>query len=161
MAARRRSPVRRGLVAATWEGAFAQAFITLTSGVFVVKFALRLGASDALLGVLAALPFLAQTLQVGTAWWFERGEEGRRDFTARTLLAARLLWLVPAALAGAGVLGGSTLVVFLAIVLASALLATAGAHGWLSWMSDLVPSPCAAATSGSAAPSRRSWPCRS
>src|SRR6188508_1407167 len=90
------SKIRSGLVAATWEGAFAQAFVTWTSGIFLVKFALRLGASDATLGLLAALPFLAQTVQVATAALLERGHQRRRAFTANTLLAARLLWLVPA-----------------------------------------------------------------
>jgi MFS family permease len=134
-----RSKIRSGLVAATWEGAFAQAFITWTSGIFLVKYALRLGASDALLGLLAALPFLAQTLQVATAALLERGHEGRRALTANTLLAARLLWLVPAGAALGLLAGGGALWAFLAVVLASSLLATAGAHAWLSWMGDLVP----------------------
>jgi MFS family permease len=133
------SLLRRGLVASTWEGAFAQAFLTLTSGVFLVKHALRLGASDAVLGLLAALPFLAQTLQLATAWWLERGIEGRRGFTAWTLLAARLLWIAPAAVAFADARGPASLAAYLAVVAASALLATAGAHGWISWMTDLVP----------------------
>ena len=134
-----RSQIRSGLVAATWEGAFAQAFVTWTSGIFLVKFALRLGASDALLGLLAALPFLAQTIQVGTAALLERGHEGRRAFTANTLLASRLLWLVPAGIALAGSAGSGALWAYLAVVLASSLAATAGSHGWLSWMGDLVP----------------------
>src|SRR5438132_7121121 len=97
--ARPPSPVRSGLVASTWEGAFAQAFVTWTSGVFIVDFARKLGAGDAGLGLLAALPFFAQTLQLATAWMFEKSLDGRRSFTSRTLVVARLLWVVPAALA--------------------------------------------------------------
>ena len=53
------SDVRRGLIASTWEGAFAQAFILWTGGVFLVDFGRRLGADEGMLGVLASLPFLA------------------------------------------------------------------------------------------------------
>ena len=133
------SNIRRGLVASTWEGAFATAFITWTSGVFIVDFARKLGAGNQGLGLLAALPFFAQALQLGTAWMFERSLDGRRSFTIRTLVVARLLWLVPAALALAFLPPDAGLGVFLAVVAVSALLSTAGAHGWQSWMVDLVP----------------------
>ena len=76
------SSLRSGLVASTWEGAFAQVFITLTSGVFVVRYAVRNGAGDAALGLLAAIPFLAQTLQLATAWVYERHRGARRESTA-------------------------------------------------------------------------------
>src|SRR5687767_14138151 len=124
------SDVRRGLVASTWEGAFAQAFITWTSGVFLVDFARRLGGDAVVLGVLAALPFLAQTAQVGTAWVYERAGVGRAAITRRTLLAARLLWLAPAALAFVAAPDGWLLAIYLAIVGVSSLLSTAGVHGW-------------------------------
>ena len=137
--ARAPSPIRCGLVASTWEGAFAQAFVTWTSGVFIVDFARKLGAGNQGLGLLAALPFFAQTLQLATAWMFERSLEGRRSFTTRTLVLARLLWLVPAALALGLLPRSAGLGVFLAVVATSSLLLTAGAHGWQSWMVDLVP----------------------
>lgn len=141
MASRERPPsdIRRGLVASTWEGAFAQAFITWTSGVFLVEFARRLGADDVMLGWLAALPFLAQTVQIATAWVYERADHGRRDITAWTLLLSRLLWVVPAALALHWLPEGAGLGAYLGVVGVSAMLATAGAHGWQSWMADLVP----------------------
>jgi MFS family permease len=135
------SDIRRGLVASTWEGSFAQAFITWTGGVFLVDFGRRLGADASMLGVLAALPFLAQAVQLGTAAVYERHVAARGAITRRTLLAARLVWLLPAVLAfWPGVLA-SRLPAYLAIVFLSALLSTAGAHGWTSWMGDLVPAP--------------------
>lgn len=133
------SDTRRGLVASTWEGAFAQAFILWTGGVFLVDFGRRLGAGDGMLGVLASLPFLAQAVQVFTAGVYERRVHARAAITRRTLLAARLLWLVPAALALFAPPGPGTLAAYLGVVFLSALLSTAGAHGWTSWMVDLVP----------------------
>lgn len=137
--ARLRSDVRRGLVASTWEGGFAQAFMALSGGVFLVDFARRAGASAATLGVLAALPFLAQAIQLFTASLYERRGDARATITRRSLLAARLLWLVPAALALLVAPSGGVLVAYLGVVLGSALLSTTGAHGWTSWMIDLVP----------------------
>ena len=133
------SDIRRGLVASTWEGAFAQAFILWTGGVFLIDFGRRLGADEAMLGVLAALPFLAQVVQLVTAGIYERAGAARAAITRRTLLAARLLWVVPAALALWGPRDGAALTFYLAVVFVSAVLSTTGAHGWTSWMVDLVP----------------------
>jgi hypothetical protein len=104
-----------------------------------VRFANRLGAGDDELALLAALPFLAQGVQTATGWMFERFAGSRRGVTAWTLLLARLVWLVPAALALGWLPTEHGLAVLFASVLASAVLATTGAHGWISWMGDLVP----------------------
>ncbi len=114
-------------------------FITLTTGFFLVGYPIRLGASDRWLGMLAAVPFLAQTVQIATAWVYERAGEERRGITAVTLLAARLVWFVPAGLALVNPTAAGALRVHLVVTAVSALLHTAGAHGWLSWMTDLVP----------------------
>jgi hypothetical protein len=70
---------------------------------------------------------------------FERFAGSRRAVTAWALLLARLVWLVPAALAAGLLPRERALPVLFASVLVSALLATTGAHGWISWMGDLVP----------------------
>jgi len=135
------SPTRRGLVASTWEGSFAQAFISWTSGVFIVKFATKLGVDDVMLSVVASIPVLAAAAQVVTAWVYERAGDGRRRITIGSLLAARVLWLVPAALALGWLGERDHVAIFVAVVTLSSLLTTTGVHGWQSWMSDLVPGP--------------------
>jgi len=134
------SPIRRGLVASTWEGSFATVFLTLTTGIFLVGYPIQLGASDRWIGTLAALPFLAQTVQIATAWVYERAGKQRRSITAWTLVASRLLWLVPAGVALLHPATHPALTIHLTVTAASAMLATAGGHGWQSWMVDLVPS---------------------
>src|SRR5262245_36810133 len=137
--ARVRSDVRGGMVASTWEGAFAQAFVTLTSGIFLVKFTGRLGGGDVVLGALAAIPFLAWSAQLATGGLFERAGAARRGITAWTLLLSRAVWLVPAALALGWGPPGADLALYLTVLGVSAILATVGAHGWYAWMMDLVP----------------------
>jgi hypothetical protein len=44
-------------------GAFATVHLILTSGVFLIGYALMLGVNDFQLGLLTALPFLAQMVQ--------------------------------------------------------------------------------------------------
>jgi hypothetical protein len=139
MPSRPPSDIRRGLAASVWEGGFAQAYITWTTGYFLIAFGTHLGADPMQLGVLAALPVLAQAAQLGSAYLFETAVDRRRPVTVWTLLVARALWVVPAALAFAGRTGGSALALYFAVVFVSAALHMSGAHGWQSWMRDLVP----------------------
>src|SRR5262245_28525099 len=138
MPSRSPSDIRRGLAASVWEGAFAQAFITWTTGYLLMDFGRRLGADDFELGLLAALPVLAQVAQLWSAYLLESDPGRRRSFTTWTLVVARGLWVVPAAIAFAGHTDGA-LALYLVVVFVSAALHTAGAHGWQSWMRDLVP----------------------
>ena len=54
----------RSLKTANLDGAFATAFVALTSGAFLVGYMKHLGASDAWIGLLAALPNLSGVLQI-------------------------------------------------------------------------------------------------
>jgi len=56
--------IRSGLGIVIKDGLTSQAMVTLTMGVFLVSFALQLGASNAMVGLLAAIPFLAQLVQI-------------------------------------------------------------------------------------------------
>ena len=50
--------VQYGLRAVIKDGLASQAMVTLTGGVFLVAFALKLGASNTIIGLLAAIPAL-------------------------------------------------------------------------------------------------------
>ena len=51
--------VERGLSSILFDGLTTHAFVTLTSGIFLIAFALELGASNIMIGLLAAIPPLA------------------------------------------------------------------------------------------------------
>jgi len=57
------SSVRCDLTRIVREGAFSNIFVVLTSGAFVTGLALMLGANDFEIGLLTALPYLAQAAQ--------------------------------------------------------------------------------------------------
>jgi MFS family permease len=114
-----------------------EAMGTLTTGVFLVGFAVALGAGNFAIGVLAAVPFCVQLLQIPGVLLVERFR-ARRAISVWSAGFGRT-FLLGAALAP--LLGPSFSVVALIVSLAiyQAMAAIAGC-AWNSWMRDLVPS---------------------
>ncbi len=119
------------------DGVASQAMSSLTGGVFLAAFALALGASNAAIGLLAAIPPLTQLTQVPATWLIERyGQRKRIAFLGAAL--SRIFLLAVAAipfLASRG--AGLALLVFLLVMYGS--LGAIGGCGWNSWMRDLLP----------------------
>ncbi len=131
------SEVERGLRLGIVDGIFSNGMFTLCSGAILAALAIFAGLSDFDYGLLAAMPFLAQLLQLPAVVLYRRFHH-RKAVTiafattgrlAILLVVAALLWFPPG-LRGAGIFAG-----FLAW---SAFGAVAGGS-WLWWMRDLVP----------------------
>jgi len=132
--------LRQGLRNSIYDGAFAQIMSVLTSGIFLTGFALLLGANELHIGILAAIPFVAQLTQLGSSFVIE--QKGKRK---RTCLAFanvnRYSWLLVFAIlflrnpqqnsTSIWILVGASII--------SYLFGAAGGVAWLSWMADLVP----------------------
>ena len=84
--------VARGLKLVIGDGLATQAMVTLTGGIFLVAFALQLGASNTIIGLLAAIPPLAELLQIPAVYVVDRVQK-RRLVVVVASLAARLLWI--------------------------------------------------------------------
>lgn len=127
----------QAVTAATREGMMQQSLVTLTSGAFLIAFALLLGASNLVIGLLAAIPALAQLMQIPAVSLVEWYRERRR--ICRTALGfLRSFWLIVAALP---FLASPETGIILLIVIRS-VQSLAGAVydcSWNSWMRDLVP----------------------
>jgi MFS family permease len=126
------------------EGLSAQTHSALTGlgvggNAITFGFALLLGASNLELGVLAAIPPLASSLQLASAAVAPRLADRRRP-TAIASTAARLLWLVCALLPFVLGTGPLALAAFLALFALSCGLLSFSGNLWVSWMADLVPS---------------------
>lgn len=132
-----RLDVLRGLRISVWEGVWANIFGVLTGGAFQIGFAQMLGASDFVLGLMAALPAAANLLQLPASLYVERRGE-RRTFAAFTAAPGRWLWglvlLLPFVLPP-----GERLGAFLVLLTLSSALLALCTPAWTSWMSDLVP----------------------
>jgi len=64
--------IQSGLRNVIKDGLTSQTMGTLTGGVFLVAFALKLGASNTTIGLLAAIPPLAQLIQIPSIYLVEK-----------------------------------------------------------------------------------------
>ena len=128
--------LERGLRRLIDEAAWSSAISALTSGVILTAFALYLGASNLMIGVLASAPFLGQLLQAPAILLVEQ-------------LRARKAIAVISSIIGRVMLALMALAVFLpqglaigVVVVAQFVLCGFGAIGgcaWNAWIRDLAP----------------------
>ena len=127
----------QGLVWVTRNGVASQGMETLTLGVFLVAYALSLGASNFYIGLLAAVPQLAQVAQLPGVLIVERFRKRRLIcFIAGGLSRPLLLAMAAAALLPTP---QPALAVMLAAFFVRYLLGGIVATAWNCWMRDLVP----------------------
>jgi len=117
------------------EAAFANTTAALTTGVILTSFALYLGAGNFVIGLLAALPFLAQLAQVPAIGLIERWR-ARKAISVWSSVAGRAMLGVMAGLPFAGGLALSGLVL---ATLVLCVMAAIGGCAWNAWMRDFAP----------------------
>ncbi|MEW6378565.1 MAG: MFS transporter [bacterium] len=129
--------VRTGLRAVVLEGLTSQAVGTLTGGVFLIAFALKLGASNMMVGFLAAVLPLAQLLQIPSVYLVEK-YRNRRAITVYSLILNRIALLFIALIPFLF----SYKIGLIFLVAAMAVNSSFGAISvcsWNPWMRDLIP----------------------
>lgn len=131
------SEVRRALTLSLVEGMLAQVHITLTAGAFLTGLALMLGAGNLTLGLITALPFLIQPLQLLGAWLIER--QGQRKPLTVLGSLGRAVWLVVIVLPYLPFGATQRLALLVTALSISHALLTICANAWTNWMTDLVP----------------------
>jgi len=119
------------------EGALAELVAACTAGGVLTAWALYLELPPFLIGVLGALPFTAQLVQLPAAWCTRRF--GGRRAALWTIGVGRQAVLPLAFLPFLPLSLGSKQAVFLTSAFVTAALAVAGNNAWTSWMGDLVP----------------------
>lgn len=121
-----------------YDGMFAHVFATLTGGAFLTGFALHLGMGEAMIGALAALPFMATLFQIPAAAHLVR-HGSRRGLCLRAARMARLAW-VPVLLVPLLPLPHAARAAIVLILLTlSYASGSVSFVSWLSWTTDLVP----------------------
>jgi len=129
--------VQSGLSYVIKDGIASQSMGILTGGAFLVAFAVKLGASNLVIGLLAAIGPLAQLLQLPSIFLVEK-IRNRRAIVVVTAGLSRLCWLFIALspfLFGAKI---GLAILLVSMIAASALGAVSGCS-WNSWMRDLIP----------------------
>jgi len=129
--------VQSGLRYVIRDGIASQAMGILTGGAFLVAFAVKLGASNFVIGLLAAIGPLAQLLQLPSILLVEK-MRNRRAIVVVAAGLSRMCWLVVALipfLFGAQI----GLAVLLASMMGASAFGAISGCGWNSWMRDLIP----------------------
>ncbi|WP_292366230.1 MULTISPECIES: MFS transporter [unclassified Methanoculleus] len=129
--------VRHGLKFVIRDGLATQAMVTLTGGIFLVAFALQLGASNTVIGLLAAIPPLAELLQIPAIYVVDRVRK-RRLVVVAASFAARLCW-IPIILIPFFLSPGQGIIALIASIALYASFSAISHCGWNSWMRDLIP----------------------
>lgn len=128
-----------GLRWLTWEGTASMGFFSITTSGFLAAYALALGCNNFQIGILAALPFLAQPIQILAIPLVERFRR-RKIITLAFWIPSQLLWL-PIALIPLflNVPSSSAIALLLVILGIRGVFASVTACSWNSWLRDLVP----------------------
>jgi len=126
----------RGLRSFLLESVTGQVLITLTGGTFVTAFAVKLGASNFQVGILASIAALAQIVQIPSVYLINSLRK-RRHIAAAGFALSKLSWLlvVLPLLAGARSLPIGLLTA--TVALGSAFAAVASCS-WNSWLRDVI-----------------------
>ncbi|MGB3093730.1 MAG: MFS transporter, partial [Candidatus Zixiibacteriota bacterium] len=124
--------IRKGLRISIFEGSFAAIHLALTTGPFLAGYALLLGANDFQLGLVAALPFLAQVFQIVGAFAVERFKQ-RKKISLLGSLFSRSLFLVFVFLPFFPENQWVKIGIFLLLLCLSSAIANLVGVAWLSW----------------------------
>jgi MFS family permease len=129
--------VTKGLSFIIWDGLATQAMVTLTSGIFLVAYGLQLGASNTVIGLLAAIPPLAELIQMPAIPFVEK-VRNRRLVCVGASVVARLFWVVIALIPFLFGPAAAVPVLIMSLVLYGSISAVSHCS-WNSWVRDLVP----------------------
>lgn len=134
--------IRSSLKASTLDGIFSAVFASITGGVLLSNFLLKLGATSVEIGMLSSFPMLVNLLQPLGAYLADR-TTSRLRYGLWIFCPSRLLWLILVLgiwLVSQGHTNPHQLVGWtLAMVFTSHVVGALGCPSWLSWMATLVP----------------------
>ncbi|HID31345.1 MAG TPA: MFS transporter, partial [Desulfobacterales bacterium] len=129
--------IQSGLKSVIRDGLATRVMVTLTGGVFLVAFALKLGASNSVIGLLAAIPPLSQLIQIPSIYLIEKYRV-RRAISVYASASSRLFWVLIALIPFLFSIEKGLVFLILAFSLKTAI-GTVSLCSWNSWMRDLVP----------------------
>jgi len=129
----------RGLRVVTWEGMASIGFFSITTSGFLAAFALALGANNFQIGIIAAIPFITQPLQIPAILLIEKLK--RRKLIAVTAwFPAQALWILMALIpVFIGVPSGAAISLLMVLLAVRGVLGSITTCSWNAWIRDLIP----------------------
>ncbi len=138
MATLSRLDVVRSLRIASGDVALSTAFVTLTTGTFLVGFVQSLHGSDLWIGVLSAIPSLVGIVQIPGAIW-GRGFTGFKRFVTPGGVMWRVLYIPLLLLPMLGIADGLKLTILTLCVLLASISINIVNPIYNDWMAEIVP----------------------
>jgi len=129
--------LRPSLRASLFEGASAEVFAACAGGAVLTAWALHLGASPLVIGLLGALPVACNVLNLPAAWLTHI--VGRKRLAVAAVGASRFTYLPLIAFPFLPMADATRLRFFIALVAVTCVLGVIGNNAWIAWMGDLVP----------------------
>lgn len=115
-------------------------FVASTGGMFLVGFAIDLGADNILLGAMAGIPQFFVVFQFVAAWLVERGVSRKRITTIFSFVSPLSWFLVAIIVVFAGVMEtGERLAVLIGIIALVTLSGHLASNARAGWIGDLIP----------------------
>ena len=133
------SNLRSSLRTSVLEGMLSELPSACAGGGVLAAWALFLGLPPVLVGLLGALPFVAQSIQLPAAWLTRTF--GSRRSALFAIGVSRQLMLPLALLPFAPLSPRARQAVFLSVAALATVVGVAGNNAWAAWMADLVPQP--------------------
>jgi len=131
--------IATGLRWLTWEGIVDLGFNSITTSGFLAAFALALGANNLQIGVLAAMPFLMQIIQIPAIFLVDKVRL-RKKIAVLSWLPSQLLWFPIALIPIFIKVPSAAAISFLIwLITARGLLNAVCNAAWNGWIRDLVP----------------------
>jgi len=140
------SELNKGLRMLIFDGVCSQVMGVLTGGVFLVAFALQLGASNFIIGLIAALGPLTQVLQIPAIYLVEK-TGSRKALVVLSSFFSRLFWFLVAAIPFLFPMSYRSGILFIAL-LAYFGFGTISGLSFNSWMRDFIPDSIRGSYSG-------------
>jgi MFS family permease len=131
--------IKSGLRWVTIEGAVSMGFFSITTSGILVAYALALGAENFHIGILAAIPFIMQVIQIPAIWLIESVRR-RKMISVLSWFFAQLCWfpiaLIPFFLP---LPGKAAITLVIGIMAFRGIMAAVCNASWNSWQRDLIP----------------------
>jgi hypothetical protein len=129
--------LKTGMRMLLYDGMCSQVMGVLVGGAFLVAFAVLLGASNLVIGLIAALGPLTQILQIPTIFLLERAGV-RKALVVPASFLSRLFWFAAAAVPFL-IPAPYQIAAFLLVITLYYALGTISGLAFNSWMRDLIP----------------------
>lgn len=131
------STLQKDLSQIITEGLITQAMVVLTSGSFLIAFALKLGATSFQIGIMTSIPLFANVCQLASVYFVQK-TASRKSVTVACTAMGRGMYLLIGFLPWMNVGAMAIPIIFAALCVQHGMGAVS-TGAWSSWMRDVIP----------------------